>query len=263
MNPSLFSFFNRGVASIFALSFGIAAAPNGFCSDVFRGNETFQSFNKAKKILEHQVIFDHRVTLYCNAPFDKDKWISLPPGFTTQVHKKRANRVEWEHVVPAENFGRFFPEWREGSPMCTDNRGAPFKGRKCAEKSNITFRLMQSDMYNLFPVIGAVNAERGNKNFGLLSASAENTFGSCAMKISSNRAEPPKYARGTIARAYEYMAYAYPIFKLSKKQERLMDAWDRQYPVERWECVRTKRIERIQGNENPFVKQPCIEKKLW
>ena len=52
MNPSLFSFFNRGVASIFALSFGIAAAPNGFCSDVFRGNETFQSFNKAKKILE-------------------------------------------------------------------------------------------------------------------------------------------------------------------------------------------------------------------
>lgn len=88
MHPSLFSFFNRGVASIFALSFGIAAAPNGFCSDVFRGNETFQSFNKAKKILEHQVIFDHRVTLYCNAPFDKDKWISLPPGFTTQVHKK-------------------------------------------------------------------------------------------------------------------------------------------------------------------------------
>lgn len=49
MHPSLFSFFNRGVASIFALSFGIAAAPNGFCSDVFRGNETFQSFNKAKK----------------------------------------------------------------------------------------------------------------------------------------------------------------------------------------------------------------------
>lgn len=50
--------------------------------------------------------------------------------------------------------------------MCIDNRGAPFKGRKCAEKSNITFRLMQSDMYNLFPVIGAVNAEQGNKILG-------------------------------------------------------------------------------------------------
>lgn len=151
MNRSLFSFFNRGVGSIFAISLCLAAPPNGFCSDSFRGNETFQSFNKAKKILEHEIVFDHRVTLYCRAPFDKDKWISLPEGFTTQAHQKRANRVEWEHVVPAENFGRFFAEWREGSPMCVDNRGSPFKGRKCAEKSNITFRLMQSDMYNLSP----------------------------------------------------------------------------------------------------------------
>lgn len=110
MNRSLFSFFNRGVGSIFAISLCLAAPPNGFCSDSFRGNETFQSFNKAKKILEHEIVFDHRVTLYCRAPFDKDKWISLPEGFTTQAHQKRANRVEWEHVVPAENFGRFFAE---------------------------------------------------------------------------------------------------------------------------------------------------------
>ena len=198
------------------------------------------------------MIFDHRVTLYCNAPFDKDKWISLPPGFTTQVHKKE--------LTESNGNMSYLPKTSDDSSR---NGG---KVRQCAlitevlllkeendaEKSNITFRLMQSDMYNLFPVIGAVNAERGNKNFGLLSASAENTFGSCAMKISSNRAEPPKYARGTIARAYKYMAYAYPIFKLSKEQERLMDVWDRQYPVEKWECVRTKRIERIQGNENPF-----------
>lgn len=49
MNRSLFSFFNRGVGSIFAISLCLAAPPNGFCSDSFRGNETFQSFNKAKK----------------------------------------------------------------------------------------------------------------------------------------------------------------------------------------------------------------------
>ena len=42
-----------------------------------------------------------------------------------------------------------------------------------------------------------------------------------------------------------------------------MDAWDKQYPVERWECARAKRIEAIQGNENPFVKNPCQENKLW
>ena len=83
------------------------------------------------------------------------------------------------------------------------------------------------------------------------------------MKISENKVEPPVRARGPIARTYKYMAYAYPLFKLSSEHERLINAWDKQYPVDKWECVRAKRIERIQGNENPFVKLPCQEKNLW
>ena len=31
------------------------------------GNETNDSFSRAKKLLERQVYFDHRVTLYCEA----------------------------------------------------------------------------------------------------------------------------------------------------------------------------------------------------
>ena len=122
---------------------------------------------------------------------------------------------------------------------------------------------MQCDMYNLYPSIGAVNAERGNKNFEPLSPAFTNSFGSCAMKITRNKAEPPEASRGTIARTYKYMAHAYPKFNLSKQQTKLMDAWDKQYPVQKWECVRAKRIEAIQGNENLFVKNPCQEKKLW
>lgn len=155
-----------------------------FSAEAPRGNITFQSFNKAKKVMEHSVIPGYRVTLYCQASFDEDKNVKLPVGFKTSVHQKRVSRVEWEHVVPAENFGRFFVEWREGSPKCVDNRGRAFKGRKCAEKENIIFRYMQSDMYNLYPSIGAVNAEGGNKNFEILPSSIPNTFGSCAMKIS-------------------------------------------------------------------------------
>ena len=246
------------VSSVFLVNSPVASE-----LDSSRGNQPFQSFNRAKKALEHNVIYDQRITIYCGAPFDKEKLIDLPKGFLTTKHKKRAERMEWEHVVPAENFGRFFIEWREGSPLCIDNRGMPFKGRKCAEKTNPTFRLMQSDMYNLYPAIGSVNAERGNKIFGILPASAQNSFGSCSMKISENRVEPPVRARGPIARTYKYMAYAYPLFKLSSEQERLMKVWDKQYPAEKWECVRAKRIERIQGNENPFVKQSCLDKNLW
>lgn len=213
--------------------------------------------------MEEHVIYDRRVTLYCQAPFDSKKFILLPKGFVASSHLKRAERVEWEHVVPAENFGRFFREWREGSPGCVDNKGRAFKGRKCAEKANVLFRYMQSDMYNLYPSIGAVNAERGNKNFEMLSGFVPSSFGSCEMKIAGNKAEPPKNSRGVIARTYKYMNYAYPIYRMSSEQTRLMDAWDKQYPIEKWECVRAKRIERIQGNQNPFVKEPCLQKRMW
>lgn len=60
-------------------------------SSVFAaGNNTIQSFNKAKKALEQSVYFDHRETIYCAATFDETKNITLPAGFTTPKHQKRA-----------------------------------------------------------------------------------------------------------------------------------------------------------------------------
>lgn len=122
------------------------------------GNEWNDSFSKAKKTLERQVYYDHRITLYCGAAFDEKKNVTLPEGFTAAKHEKRAGKVEWEHVVPAENFGQAFAEWREGDAQCVDNRGKAFKGRKCAEKASREYRLMQADLYNLYPAVGAVNA---------------------------------------------------------------------------------------------------------
>ena len=81
------------------------------------GNMQNESFAKAKRLLEQKVYYDHRQTLYCGAAFDEHKQIRLPRGFTADKHRKRSSRVEWEHVVPAENFGRAFPEWR-GKGQC-------------------------------------------------------------------------------------------------------------------------------------------------
>lgn len=121
---------------------------------------------------------------------------------------------------------------------------------------------MQSDIYNLYPAIGAVNAARKNYNFAML-PTIQSSFGSCLMKIEGNKVEPPEAARGIIARTYKYMVQAYPRYNMSSQQKKLMDVWDRIYPVDAWECTRTKRIEFIQGNENPVVKTQCIEKNLW
>lgn len=227
------------------------------------GNETIDSFTKAKRLLEHEVYYDHRVTVYCGAEFDEDKRICLPDGFVTPKHEKRAERVEWEHIVPAENFGRAFVEWREGDPICVDKNGKPFKGRKCAGKASEEYRLMEADMYNLYPAIGAVNAIHSNHNFQMLDKNTPSTFGICPMKVEGNKVDPPASARGVIARTYKYMDEEYPKYRMSDQQRKLMDAWDKMYPVDEWECKRAKRIEAIQGNENTFVKNMCINKGLW
>lgn len=228
-----------------------------FSSSAFSaGNTTNASFNKAKKILERKVYHDHRVTLYCDAPFDAKKNIDLPSGFKAEKHKKRAKRVEWEHVVPAQNFGQAFSEWRNGDSECVNSKGKSFKGRKCAEKMNKEYRYMQADMHNLFPAIGAVNATRSNYNFTMLPGE-KSDFGSCDMRIDKQKAQPPVASRGRIARTYMYMDSTYPKYQMSKQQRQLMSAWDKQDPVSKWECVRSKRIEKLQGNANTIVNSRC------
>ncbi len=231
---------------------------------LFSANEWNDSYNTSKRLLENNVYIssDDRITIYCEAPFEEDKSIQLPEGFVTEKHQKRADRVEWEHIVPAENFGRAFVEWREGHPLCVDSKGKAYKGRRCAEKVNEEYRLMQADMYNLYPSIGAVNASRSNYNFALL-PQENSDFGICEVKIEDRKVETPEASRGKIARAYIYMDSNYPRYNMSKQQAKLMFAWSNQYPVTQDECERTKRIEEIQGNPNEIVKTLCIHSGLW
>jgi len=145
---------NRGLVCFITLSPFIAVA----------SNTTNQSFNQAKKqlLLVYQ---DHRETLYCGAAFDAKGLVISSPGFTTKTHLARAKKIEWEHVVPAENFGKAFAEWRDGHGQCVDSKGQSFKGRKCAEKMNIEYRYMQADMHNLFPAIGAVPVKAFSRHY--------------------------------------------------------------------------------------------------
>ena len=74
------------------------------------------------------------------------------------------------------------------------------------------------------------------------------------MEIKNRKAEPAPHIRGDIARTYMYMNWAYPGRGIiSKKNAKLFDAWNRTDPIDEWERERSKRIEAIQGNKNPFV----------
>jgi deoxyribonuclease-1 len=160
--------------------------------------------------------------LYCGGTFNAKKKVTPQRGFTTTKYVKRSKKVEWEHAVPAENFGRTFSEWHDGHKQCINSKGNTFKGRKCAEKVNSEYRY-QADMFNLYPAIGAVNALRSNYNFTMLPV-VKSDFGSCVMKIENKKAEPPEEARGQISRTYLYMEDAYKRYSMSKSQRQLMNA---------------------------------------
>jgi deoxyribonuclease I len=142
-------------------------------------------------------------------------------------------------------------------------KGKSFKGRNCARKVALKFRYMESDMYNLVPAIGEINGLRSNYSFAMIPGE-KRQFGKCDMEIEDRKAEPPPKKRGGVARTYFYMDWAYPGHDvISKKNRKLFKAWDKGDPVDQWECERSKRIEGIQGNENRFVKDVCIEKGMW
>lgn len=218
------------------------------------GNVIFQSFNKAKKVLAKQVYSDlPNETLYCGSSF-KGKKITDYNGFYSSKYKKRGGKLEWEHVVPAENFGKTFIEWRKGHSSCVTKKGKRFKGRNCASKINKEYRYMQADLYNLYPAIGAVNALRSNYRYSMIKGKY---LGDCEMVIDDRKANPPNRAKGIVARVSLYFSETYKRYKLSDSQRTLFQAWDRQFPVTNIECKRNKMIEKIQGNINHIMQNRC------
>ena len=104
-------------------------------SQAFPQNTQITSFSKSKRLLQ-KLYKAHPVTLYCGCSFSDKKPDLSSCGYIPKKDWKRANRIEWEHVVPAHAFGQSFPEWRAGHPKCVSKKGKKFKGRKCAEKMN-------------------------------------------------------------------------------------------------------------------------------
>ena len=74
-----------------------------FISFAQGGNEAIDSFGKAKKILR-KIHLNNQITFYCHFKYQKNipDWETC--GFSFRKDKKRASRIEWEHVLPASYF---------------------------------------------------------------------------------------------------------------------------------------------------------------
>ena len=248
------------VPGLLCLVIGIAI----FWAPVIKAQQsTMLSFSKAKKELR-KIYKKNPVTLYCACKIDKSL---RKPYLSTCSYKprksmKRAQRIEWEHVVPAHAFGQSFKEWREGHPDCVTQSGKSYKGRKCASKVNTEYRRMEADMHNLFPAIGEVNGDRSNYSMAILPGEPR-LYGKCDVEIGSRKIEPRPAVRGDIARTYFYMESSYPGRGIiSKKNRKLFEAWSKEDPVDSWECQRARLIQKVQGRPNNRVLSACKQAGL-
>lgn len=236
------------VARYRALAAGLA----GLCMLLLSGGGTAapQTFEQAKIELRQHVYHDQARngalgTLYCGCAWI---WVGRSGGrvdfdscgYRVRAQEHRAIRTEWEHLVPAHWMGQQRRCWQEG-------------GRQNCVRTDPVFNLMESDMHNLTPVVGEVNADRSNFRFGVLPNNPLQ-HGDCAFKVDfrGRVAEPRDAAKGLIARVHFYIHDRYGL-RMSEQQQRLMMAWDRQFPVSAWELERDRRIARRMGHSNPFV----------
>ena len=210
--------------------------------------EPLESFSKAKRIAAKDVYTGNTTTFYCGCEYVLKGKKLVPAdlngcGYQVRKQLKRASRIEWEHVVPAWDFGHQLQCWQNG-------------GRKNCKKKNKKFRQMEADLHNLVPSIGEINGDRSNYRFADL-GNYPDMYGQCDFKVDfkSRRAEPAESLRGEIARAYLYMDDHYTEFRLSKQQRRLMEAWHRMDPVTPWEKERNKRIAGVIGWGNPYIEE--------
>ncbi|KAJ9431934.1 deoxyribonuclease-1 [Candidatus Pantoea symbiotica] len=204
------------------------------------------NFSQAKAYAA-QINADAPADFYCGCKISWHGKKGVPDlnscGYSVRKNANRAERIEWEHVMPAWEFGHQRQCWQNG-------------GRKSCNK-DADYRRIESDLHNLQPAIGEVNGDRNNFQYSQWNG-GEQQYGQCGMKVDFKQklAQPPERARGAIARTYFYMRDQYHL-RLSRQQTQLFTAWDKQYPVTTWECERDNRIAKVQGNHNSYVQQAC------
>lgn len=213
-------------------------------------NTTIKSFSAAKKILKKKIYNEDRLkkAFYSGCKFDwelytyssgKKRWKQVVDKeschYVPRTKSRRANFIEYEHIVPAHAFGHHLPCWKNG-------------GRKNCKKKSIRFKMMESDIYNLVPAIGELNADRSNFTFTEIYGE-KRAYGSVDFEVDfkARKVEPSDSVKGQIARVYFYFHKQYNL-PISKKQMKLFQAWSKMYPVTKKEIYIHEKKKQYQKN---------------
>ncbi|WP_317450668.1 endonuclease [Phytohalomonas tamaricis] len=104
-----------------------------------------------QKKIATQIYADHQNTFYCGCTYGPDL---ADCDYQVRKQEARASRIEWEHIMPAYDFGRALQCWQDG-------------GRSNCEATSPEFNRAEGDLVNLVPSIGEVNGDRSNLGNGM------------------------------------------------------------------------------------------------
>lgn len=155
------------------------------------------TFSEAKVIAKQKIYLDQANSthgdLYCGCQWT---WVgksggridAASCGLQARKQETRAERTEWEHIVPAWTFGHQRQCWQSG-------------GREHCVSDDPVFKAMEADLFNLYPAVGEVNGDRSNFNYGMATQVAPQ-YGQCKTKVDFEQrtAEPRDEVKGLVDR---------------------------------------------------------------
>ena len=111
------------------------------------------SWRQVKKWARDIIYEDKNLTFYCGCQYEPNSGSggsidksTCSYDSTGGKHVSRADRLEWEHVVPASLMpARQFACWNTGLPNCHK------PGRECCEKHDLNAKIQIFDLHNLVP----------------------------------------------------------------------------------------------------------------
>lgn len=205
---------------------------------------------------------------------------------------RRADGKVWDIYSGISNF-----DFQTGGDNVSATEGVNYNREHSVPQSWFgKAKPMVSDLFHIYPVDGHINSTRSDNPYGEVATIRSRSAGDFSLYGTPTKAcgapcnvfEPNDEYKGDLARTYFYMvtcykdrsaswsgevfgqssapddykAYAnYP--GLAKWSLRMFIRWSAEDPVSQKEIDRNEAIYRLQGNRNPFIDAPGLERFIW
>lgn len=134
------------------------------------------------------------------------------------------------------------------------------KNRLQCHETSKRFERMEADMHNLYPVWQGLVLYRNAHPFGEIPGE-DWRFNDCDFEWNGQKVEARPIARGNIARAIFYMHAKYQL-PIDPDMLKVLKDWNRKDPPSKQEKERNDRIEKLQGQRNPYIDNPSLANSI-